>query len=89
MTKSLKSNAEERFAKATRQDQQFLRDREKASQQMNDKIARLRALRLVKEAGEKEEADRKAAEKAASGKPPAKPKAPVIKANKVEKRNIR
>ncbi len=61
MLKSAKSRAEERFAATQKKDKQALNEKEKARQEEAENVARLRALRLAKEA-----ADKKAAEKAAA-----------------------
>ena len=61
MLKSARSRAEERFAATQKKDKQALNEKEKARQEEAENVARLRALRLVKEA-----ADKKAAEKAAA-----------------------
>jgi hypothetical protein len=56
MLKRVKSKAEEQFAAIQKKDKQALMDKEIAQQERMDKTARLKALRLAKEA-----ADRKAA----------------------------
>lgn len=56
MTKSAKSKAEERFAKIRRLDDQFHKEREATHRKSLEKTARLRALRLAKEASDAEEA---------------------------------
>jgi len=56
MLKRVKSKAEEQFAAIQKKDKQALLDKEVAQQKRYDKIRRLKALRLAKEA-----ADRKAA----------------------------
>ena len=61
MRKSAKSRAEEQFTATQKKDKLVLKEKEKAQQERADHVARLRALRLAKEA-----ADRKAAEKAAA-----------------------
>ncbi len=71
MLKSGKSRAEEQFAAIQKKDKQALKEKEKARQESADHVARLRALRLAKEA-----ADKKAAEKAAAEKAAAKTKKP-------------
>ena len=58
MTSIARTKAEEKFAQARWQEKQMLKDREKAQQILTDKMARLRALRLAKEASDKEEAAR-------------------------------
>jgi len=66
MQKSPKSSAEQKFAATQKKDKQALAEREKIWQARAEKSARLKALRLAKEAADKEEADRAAAEKAAA-----------------------
>ncbi len=66
MRKSVKSKAEEMFTKVKQQDRKALKEREAAQQEITEKIARLRALRLAKEASDKEAADKAAADKAAA-----------------------
>ena len=48
-----KSRAEEQFQKIQKQDKKFLAAKEKAKQVEQEKIARLKALRLAKEASSK------------------------------------
>jgi hypothetical protein len=55
--------AEERFTATQKKDKQAMSDREKERQDMTDKIAKLKALRLAKEAADKEAADSKPAKK--------------------------
>jgi len=52
--KSKRSRAEKHFTATQRKDDQVLKEREKARQKAADHIARLRALRLAKEAADKE-----------------------------------
>jgi len=59
MLKSAKSRAEEQFAATQKKGKQALKEREKARQEMSERVARQRTLRLNKEA-----ADKRAAEKA-------------------------
>ncbi len=61
MSKSAKSRAEELFAATQKKDKQVLNEKEKARQERAEHVASLRALRLAKEA-----ADKNAAEKAAA-----------------------
>ena len=61
MLRSVRTSAEDRFAATRKKDEQALKEREKARQEMAKHVASLRALRLAKEA-----ADKKAAEKAAA-----------------------
>lgn len=70
MAKTAKSNAEEKFAKIQQGEKQALAERAKLAQKAEEKISRLRALRLEKEAADKKIADQLAAEKAASVKAP-------------------
>jgi hypothetical protein len=66
MMSSVRLKAEEKFAKGMQQAKKALNEREKAQQEIAAKTARLRALRLAKEAAEKEASDRDAAVKAAA-----------------------
>ena len=66
MLKSVKSRAEEQFAASKKKEKQFLNEKEKARLESAKKVARLRALRLAKEAADKEAADEAEAEKAAA-----------------------
>lgn len=72
MRSSVKTSAEQRFAAAQKKNDQFLKQKEKNWQEMTDKTARLRALRLAKEAADNEAAEAAAAaaaeEKAAKKK---------------------
>ncbi len=61
MSKSARSRAEEHFTATQKKDKQALNEKEKARREEAKHVARLRALRLAKEA-----ADKKAAEKAAA-----------------------
>lgn len=71
MLKSVRSRAEEQFAATQKKDKQALKEKEKAQQERDQHIARLRALRLAKEAADKQAADEAAAAKAAAkGKKP-------------------
>ncbi len=56
MSKSAKSTAEEKFAATQKKDEPFLNEKEKARLENAEKVARLRALRLAKEAADKEAA---------------------------------
>lgn len=58
--------AQDQFAKVKQRDAEALKDREKVQAAEAAKTARLRALRLAKEAIDKEAADKEAAEKAAT-----------------------
>ncbi len=66
MLKTAKSRAEELFTATQKKDQIALKEKEKAEQERTDHVAKLRALRLAKEA-----ADKEAAEEAAKTKKPA------------------
>lgn len=79
MAKTAKSNAEEKFAKTQHDDRQALAERAKLAQKAEEKINRLRALRLEKEAADKKAADQLAAEKAANVKIPKARKKAVTK----------
>ncbi len=58
MLKSRKSRAEEQFAATQKKDKQALKEKEKARQENAEHVAKLRALRLAKEAADKEAAAR-------------------------------
>ncbi len=66
MLKSAKSRAEEHFTATQKKDKQILKEKEKARQEIAERVARLRALRLAKEAADKEAAEEADAEKAAA-----------------------
>jgi hypothetical protein len=71
MHKSVKLTAEEKFAAIQKKDAQALTDREKARQEEAKHVAKLRALRLAKQAADKEAADlADAAEAVAKAKKP-------------------
>ncbi len=55
MLRSVKSRAEEQFAATQKKDKQALKEKENAWQQRMEHTARLRALRLAKEAADKED----------------------------------
>jgi hypothetical protein len=57
MRKSARSRAEELFTATQKKDKQILKEKEKAEQQMAERTAKLRALRLAKEAADKEKED--------------------------------
>ncbi len=63
MLRSAKSRAEEQFAATQKKDKQALKEKEKARQESAEHVANLRALRLAKEAADKEAAAEKAAAK--------------------------
>ncbi len=56
MYQSVKSRAEEQFAATQKKDKPALKEKEKARQERAEHVARLRALRLAKEAADKEAA---------------------------------
>ncbi len=57
MQKSVKSKAEERFAAAQKKAKQALNESERKQQERTELTAKLRALRLAKEAADKEAAE--------------------------------
>ncbi len=57
MLKSVKSRAEELFAANQKKDKQALKDKEQARQERAEHVAKLRALRLAKEAADKAAAE--------------------------------
>ncbi len=57
MLKSVRSRAEEQFAATQKKDKQALKEKENAGQQRIEHTARLRVLRLAKEAADKEKED--------------------------------
>ena len=57
MQKSIKSWAEEQFAATQKTAKQALKEKEKARQQLTDRVAKQRALRLAKEAADQEAAE--------------------------------
>jgi hypothetical protein len=61
MAKTLKSRAEEKFSASQRKEQLALQEREKERQDFADRTAKLRALRLAKEAADKEAAEKELA----------------------------
>ncbi len=67
MRKSVKSRAEEQFTASKKKTDQTLKEKERAWQEIGEKTARLKALRLAKEAADREAAEAAAAaEKAAT-----------------------
>ncbi len=68
MVESVKSRAEEKFSAIQKKDEKAMNEKKKALQERAEHVARLRALRLAKEAADKEAADKEAAEKAAAKK---------------------
>lgn len=78
MRKAAKSRAEGLFTATQKKDQLVHKEREKALQDRAEHTAKLRALRLAKEAADKETAEKAAAEKAAAKKAaPRKKKTPI------------
>ncbi len=63
MVESVKSRAEEKFAAIQKKDQKALKEKEAALQERAEHVARLRDLRLAKEAADKETAEKAAAKK--------------------------
>ncbi len=57
MLQSVKSRAEEKFAATQKKDKQALKEKENAWQQRMEHTARLRALRLAKEAADNKKED--------------------------------
>ncbi len=57
MLKTPKSKAEELFAATQKKDQKALQERDEARQKSAEHTAKLRALRLAKEAADKEQKD--------------------------------
>ena len=78
MRKSVKSRAEEQFTASKEKADQTLKNKDKAWQEIGEKTARLKALRLAKEASDREAAEAAAAEKVAANnkKPKRAPQAP-------------
>ncbi len=74
MRMSVKSRAEEQFTATQKKAKQALTDSENARQEMADHIAKLKALRLAKEAADREAAEKADAEKEAAKKAAAKKK---------------
>ncbi len=62
MVMSMKSRAEEQFAATQKKAKQVLNEKEKARQERAEHVAYLRALRLAKEAADKNAAEKAAAE---------------------------
>ena len=63
---SVKSRAEEQFAATQKKTREALKEKEKERQERATQIAKLKALRLAKEAADQEAAEQAAAEKAAA-----------------------
>ena len=57
MMKSARARAEELFTATQKRDRQALKEKEKAGQEIADRVAKLKALRLAKEAADKEKED--------------------------------
>jgi colicin import membrane protein len=66
MAKSVTSRAEEKFAATQKKEKQFVKEKDKAWQELTERVAKQKALRLAKEAADKEVADQAAAEKASA-----------------------
>jgi hypothetical protein len=81
MAKSVKSKAEEQFAATQKKAKLALKEKEKANQELVERVAKLRGLRLAKEAADKEAADLVAAEKAAAKTKKKKPSRATQKAD--------
>ena len=64
MQKTVRSKAEEKYAAIQKKEKQALTDREKARQVEAEHVAKLRGLRLAKQAADKEAAEKAEAEKA-------------------------
>ena len=77
MNNLVKSRAEEQFTATQKKDNQARNERDKSSQERVEHVARLKALRLAKEADDKIAAEKAAAEKATAKnkKPSRKPQA--------------
>ena len=80
MQKSVRSKAEEKFAAIQKKDAQALSDREKAREEEAKHVAKLRALRLAKQAADKEAAELAEAAKTKATKAKAKTKTKTKKA---------
>lgn len=57
MMKSARARAEELFTATQKRNRQALKEKEKAGQEIADRVAKLKALRLAKEAADKEKED--------------------------------
>ncbi|MDP6788865.1 MAG: hypothetical protein QGI13_17295 [Rhodospirillales bacterium] len=68
MQKTVKSRAEEQFTATQKKDEKILKDKEKARRERAESVARLRGLRLAKEAADKEAAEAEAKKKAPAKK---------------------
>ena len=76
MRKSVKLRAEEQFTATQKKAKQALTKNEEVRRERADHIAKLKALRLAKEAADREAAEKAVAEKAAAKKAAAKKKKP-------------
>jgi peptidoglycan hydrolase CwlO-like protein len=63
-----RSKAEQKFAATQKKAKQAVKEKEKSWLELNERVAKLKALRLAKEAADKEAAEQAAAEKAAAKK---------------------
>lgn len=79
MQKTVKSKAEEKYAAALKKDQQAMADRDQKRLVEAAHVAKLRALRLAKQAADKEAAALAEAAKPVA-KPAAKPKKKTVRA---------
>ena len=77
MANPARTKAEEKFAAAQKRYKEVQKERDKEQQKQADQMAKLRALRLAKEAADKEAAEKAAAEKAAAKRGTAKEKKPA------------
>ena len=68
MANLTKSKAEQQFAATQKKAKQAAKEKEKSWLELNERTAKLKALRLAKEAADKEAAEHAAAEKAAPKK---------------------
>ncbi len=66
MVRLKKSMAEEKFAATQKKNNQARKEKDKASQERAEHVANLKALRLAKNAADKEAAEQETAEKAAA-----------------------
>lgn len=57
MSKTVNSWAKEKDAAAQKKAKQFVKDKDKAWQELTDRVAKQKALRLAKEAADKEKED--------------------------------
>ena len=66
MQKSVRARADEQFAATQKKGKKALKEKDKARQEIAERMARQRALRLAKEAADKEAAEDAVAKKAAT-----------------------